>query len=102
MNAVSSEFKRSAILCAWLTIPIYLFGLYLFDVHGSHMFEFTSFIGLIIIYPAGFIHDSGLQYHLGLGSLPLIFIIQWAWYLIPVHLCRILVRSLRSSIYRAL
>jgi hypothetical protein len=102
MSAVTSEFKRSAILCAWLTIPIYLFGLYLFDVHGSHMFEFTSPIGLVIIYPAGFIHDSGLQNHLGLGSLPLIFIAQWAWCFIPVHLCRLLVRSLRSSNSRVL
>ena len=39
------EFKRSALWSAALTVPAFLLGLFMFDVHGEHAFEFTAPLG---------------------------------------------------------
>ena len=97
MGAVTLELKRSAKWCAWLTIPIFFFGLLLLDPHGNHIFQFTGTLGLLIIYPWALIHDSGFQYRLGnLVALPLIAISQWVWFLIPVHCFRVVLKYFRQ------
>ncbi len=97
MSPTLLELKRSALWSAVLTVPIFLLGVFLFDVHGKHLFEFAMPLGLAIILPWAAIHDSGLQYRLGLGALPLIVIAQWAWCFIPVWLVRLLVARFRAS-----
>jgi hypothetical protein len=89
------ELKRSAAWSAALAVPIFLLGLFLFDAHGTHVFQFTGALGLAIILPWAAIHDSGLSYHLGLGALPLIFLGQWAWCFLPVYLLRLLITHVR-------
>jgi hypothetical protein len=97
MSAAVLEFKRSAIWSAALTIPIFLLGLFLFDAHGAHVFQFTAPLGLFIIMPWAAIQDSGLYYRLGPGALPLIAIAQWAWYFVPVCLVRFVAARLRTT-----
>jgi len=80
--------EKSAIWSACLTVPFFLFGLYLLDVHGKHFFSFTAPLGFAIITPWAFIHDSGFGYRLGNAAFPIVFLAQWAWFFLPVHLVR--------------
>ena len=101
MSPTASEVRRIAVWTAALTVPMFLLGLFLFDIHGEHIFSFTTPMGLAMILPWAWVHDSGLSYRLGLGALPLIVFGQWAWFLIPVAAIRVLARrtatALRSS-----
>lgn len=97
MSPILVELKRSALWSAGLTVPIMLLGFFLLDAHGTHVFQFAAPLGLAIILPVAAIHDSGLQYRLGLSALPLIFIAQWAWCFVPVSLVHLLAIRIRAS-----
>ena len=98
MSPTASELRRIAVWTAALTVPLFLLGLLLFDVHGVHIFGFTAPLGLAMILPWAWVHDSGLSYRLGLGAIPLIVLGQWAWFLIPVAAVRALARRTSTAL----
>ena len=98
MSPTAVELRRIAVWTAALTVPLFLLGLFLFDIHGEHIFSFTAPLGLAMILPWAWVHDSGLSYRLGSGALPLILLGQWVWFLIPVAAIRLLARRTSTAL----
>lgn len=96
MSPLYNELKRCAAWSAALTIPVFLFGIFLFEPHGTHAYEFTGLLGLAIIWPWTAIQSSGLQYELGLIAIPLIVVAQWIWCFLCVWLARLLIARFRT------
>ena len=91
-----NELRRCAAWSAALTIPVFLFGIFLFNPRGTHAYGFTGLLGLAIIWPWTEIQSSGLQYELGLMALPLVVVAQWLWCFLFVWVVRLLVARLRT------